>query len=79
MCEADNGYAAILRHGWVMLCFKNLTVSQQYMMHLDPDDDDNYEEVKWCEIKVEEYQKLIERMPGRIEAVIKVKGGHTKY
>jgi transposase len=36
-------------------------------------------EAEWCEIKAEECQKLIESMPRRIEAVIKAKGGHTKY
>jgi len=36
-------------------------------------------EVEWGEIKAEECQKLIESMPRRIEAVIKAKGGHTKY
>ena len=30
-------------------------------------------------ISVEECQKWIESMPRRIQAVIKAKGGHTKY
>jgi transposase len=36
-------------------------------------------EEQWGEISVEECQKWIESMPRRIQAVIKVKGGHTKY
>ena len=36
-------------------------------------------EVEWGKIEVEECQRLIESMPRRIEAVIKAKGGHTKY
>ena len=35
--------------------------------------------VEWGKIKDEECQRLIESMPRRIEAVIKAKGGHTKY
>jgi hypothetical protein len=35
--------------------------------------------VEWNRIPVETCQKLIESMPRRIEAVIKAKGGHTKY
>lgn len=34
---------------------------------------------EWDEIRKEECQKLIESMPRRLEAVIKAKGGHTKY
>ena len=34
---------------------------------------------EWEKIPAEECQKLIESMPRRIEAVIKVKGGYTKY
>ena len=34
---------------------------------------------EWKKIPAEECQKLIESMPRRIEAVIKVKGGYTKY
>ena len=34
---------------------------------------------EWNEIPPEVCQKLIESMPRRIEAVIKAKGGHTKY
>jgi transposase len=36
-------------------------------------------EVEWGKIRPEECQKLIESMPRRLEAVIKAKGGHTKY
>lgn len=36
-------------------------------------------EVEWDKIEVEECQGLIESMPRRLEAVIKAKGGHTKY
>jgi DDE superfamily endonuclease len=35
--------------------------------------------VEWSKIPVETCQKLIESMPRRIAAVIKAKGGHTKY
>ena len=35
--------------------------------------------VEWGKIFVEECQKWIESMPRRIQAVIKAKGGHTKY
>ena len=35
--------------------------------------------VEWGRISVEECQKWIESMPRRIQAVIKAKGGHTKY
>jgi len=35
--------------------------------------------VEWGQITAEDCQKLIESMPRRIEAVIKAKGGHTKY
>ena len=35
--------------------------------------------VEWGNISVEECQKWIESMPRRIWAVIKAKGGHTKY
>ena len=34
---------------------------------------------EWDEIPPETCQRLIESMPKRIEAVIKAKGGHTKY
>ena len=34
---------------------------------------------EWDNIGVEECRKLIESMPRRVEAVIKAKGGHTKY
>lgn len=33
----------------------------------------------WAKITIEEVQNLIGSMPRRIEAVIKAKGGHTKY
>jgi transposase len=33
----------------------------------------------WDEIRPEECQRLIESMPRRLQAVIKAKGGHTKY
>jgi transposase len=36
-------------------------------------------EVEWNKIEVEQCQGLIESMPRRLEAVIKAKGGHTKY
>ena len=35
--------------------------------------------VEWGKISVEECQKWIESMPRRIQAVVKAKGGHTKY
>jgi hypothetical protein len=35
--------------------------------------------VEWKKITKEECQKLIESMPRRIAAVIKAKGGNTKY
>jgi hypothetical protein len=35
--------------------------------------------VEWEEIAVEECQKLIESMPRRVQAVLKAKGGYTKY
>ena len=35
--------------------------------------------VEWGKISMEECQKWIESMPRRIQAVIKAKGGHTKY
>lgn len=36
-------------------------------------------EEEWNDIPAEACQRLIESMPRRIEAVIKAKGGHTKY
>ena len=36
-------------------------------------------EVEWNKIPKEECQKLIESMPRRVAAVLKAKGGHTKY
>jgi hypothetical protein len=36
-------------------------------------------DAEWGKIEVEEYQKLIESMPRRLEAVIQANGGHTKY
>ena len=36
-------------------------------------------EKEWEEIKPEECQNLIESMPRRVEAVIRAKGGYTKY
>ena len=36
-------------------------------------------QMDWEEISVAECQKLIESMPRRIEAVLKAKGGYTKY
>jgi hypothetical protein len=36
-------------------------------------------EVEWNKIPPEVCQNLIESMPRRIEAVIKAKGGYTKY
>jgi transposase len=36
-------------------------------------------EVEWPKIEPQECQKLIESMPRRLGAVIKAKGGHTKY
>ena len=36
-------------------------------------------QVEWERIPVEECQKLIVSMPRRIEAVLKAKGGYTKY
>ena len=33
----------------------------------------------WGKIEPEVCQRLIESMPRRLEAVIKAKGGHTKY
>ena len=35
--------------------------------------------MKWEEIAVEECQKLIESMSRRVQAVLKAKGGYTKY
>lgn len=35
--------------------------------------------VEWGKIAEEECQKLIESMPRRVAAVIKAKGGNTKY
>ena len=34
---------------------------------------------EWNEIPLEVCQNLIESMPRRIQAVIRAKGGHTKY
>ena len=36
-------------------------------------------QVEWNNIPAEECQKLIESMPRRVEAVLKAKGGYTKY
>ena len=36
-------------------------------------------EEEWEKISVEECQKLIESMPRRIQAVLRAKGGYTKY
>jgi hypothetical protein len=36
-------------------------------------------EKEWNEIKAEECQKLIESMPRRVQAILKAKGGYTKY
>ena len=36
-------------------------------------------EKEWEDIPTSECQKLIESMPRRIEAVIKARGGYTKY
>ena len=36
-------------------------------------------EKEWEEIKPEECQNLIESMPRRVQAVIRAKGGYTKY
>ena len=36
-------------------------------------------QVEWEKISVEECQNLIESMPRRIQAVLKAKGGYTKY
>ena len=36
-------------------------------------------EMEWPKIEPQECQKLIESMPRRLDAVIKAKGGHTKY
>jgi hypothetical protein len=36
-------------------------------------------EEEWNKISAKVYQKLIESMPRRIEAVIKAKEGYTKY
>jgi DDE superfamily endonuclease len=36
-------------------------------------------QVEWDRIPVEECQKLIESMPRRVQAVIRAKGGYTKY
>ena len=36
-------------------------------------------EVEWGKLRPEVCQKLIETIPRRLEAVIKAKGGHTKY
>ena len=34
---------------------------------------------EWDQITPEICQRLIESMPRRVQAVIKAKGGHTKY
>jgi hypothetical protein len=36
-------------------------------------------EVEWEKIAVEECRKLVESMPKRVRAVLKAKGGYTKY
>ena len=36
-------------------------------------------QVEWEKIPAEECQKLIESMPRRIQAVLRAKGGYTKY
>ena len=36
-------------------------------------------QVEWERIPVEEYQKLIESMPRRVQEVLKAKGNYTKY
>jgi hypothetical protein len=36
-------------------------------------------ETEWEKIPKEVCQNLIESMPRRVEAVLRVKGGHTKY
>ena len=36
-------------------------------------------QVEWEKIGVEECRKLIESMPARVKAVLKAKGGYTKY
>ena len=36
-------------------------------------------QVEWERMPVEECQKLIESMPRRVQAVLKAKGGYTKY
>ncbi|KIK24212.1 hypothetical protein PISMIDRAFT_98857 [Pisolithus microcarpus 441] len=36
-------------------------------------------QVEWEGIPAEECQKLIESMPKRVQAVLKAKGGYTKY
>ena len=36
-------------------------------------------QVEWDKIPVEECQKLIESMARRIQAVLRAKGGYTKY
>jgi len=35
--------------------------------------------VEWERILIEEYQKLIESMPRRVQAVLRAKGGYIKY
>jgi len=35
--------------------------------------------VEWEKIAVGECQKLVESMPRRVKAVLKAKGGYTKY
>jgi hypothetical protein len=36
-------------------------------------------EVEWERIAVEECQTLVESMPKRVRAVLKAKGGYTRY
>jgi hypothetical protein len=36
-------------------------------------------EVKWEKIAVKECQTLVKSMPKRVRAVLKAKGGYTKY
>jgi hypothetical protein len=35
--------------------------------------------MKWEKIAVRECQKLVKSMPKRVRAVLKAKGGYTKY
>ena len=70
----------------------NLNPIEHIWSYLKNQIKDNYESIpkgvwelweraaeEWEKIEPEVCQRLIESMPRRLEAVIKAKGGHTKY